>query len=80
MVLWTLLGDIAVLLSGSLFLEGLFSRFRQSALMGYWLADMTLVGRVVFRSWDLRRRSSPLPSLGVPCCYSASAWDFSWAA
>ncbi len=44
MNLWTILGDIVVLLSASLLIGGLFSRFGQSPLVGYLLAGMMLGG------------------------------------
>lgn len=44
MDLWTILGDIVVLLAASLMLGGLLSRFGQSPLVGYLLAGMLLGG------------------------------------
>lgn len=44
MDLWTILGDIIVLLGASLLIGGLFSRFGQSPIVGYLLAGMLLGG------------------------------------
>ena len=44
MDLWTLLGDIVVLLAASLLLGGLLSRLGQSPLVGYLIAGMFLGG------------------------------------
>jgi len=44
MDLWTLLGNIVVLLAASLLLGGLLSRFGQSPLVGYLVAGMLLGG------------------------------------
>ncbi len=73
MDLWTLLGDIIVLLAACLLLGGLFSRFGQSPLIGYLLAGMALGGRAVYRSWAQSTKSKRSRNWAWPCCFSVWA-------
>mgnify|MGYP001812264034 CR=1 FL=1 len=64
MDLWTLLGDMVLLMTASLLIGGLMSRFGQSPLVGYLLAGIQLMHHRLLKTekwnWYLQDVVSPL--------------------
>jgi len=77
MHLWTLLGDIIVLLAACLLLGGLFSRFGQSPLIGYLLAGMALGGPGSLHVVGSEHEIEAIAELGVALLLFSLGLEFS---
>ncbi len=77
MNLWTILGDIVVLLSASLLMGGLFSRFGQSPLVGYLLAGMMLGGPGSIHAVGSEHEIEAIAELGVALLLFSLGLEFS---
>lgn len=77
MDLWTLLGDIIVLLAACLLLGGLFSRFGQSPLVGYLLAGMALGGSGSIHAVGSEHEIEAIAELGVALLLFSLGLEFS---
>jgi CPA2 family monovalent cation:H+ antiporter-2 len=77
MELWTLLGDIVVLLSACLLLGGLFSRFGQSPLVGYLIAGMVLGGPGSIHAVGSEHEIEAIAELGVALLLFSLGLEFS---
>jgi len=75
--LWTILGDIVVLLSASLLIGGLFSRFGQSPLVGYLLAGMMLGGPGSIHAVGSEHEIEAIAELGVALLLFSLGLEFS---
>ena len=78
MNLWTILGDIVVLLSASLLMGGLFSRFGQSPLVGYLLAGMMLGGPGSIHAVGSEHEIEAIAELGVALLLFSLGLEFSF--
>jgi monovalent cation:H+ antiporter-2, CPA2 family len=63
--LWTLLGDIVMLLAACLLAGGVLSRFGQSPLIGYLLAGMLLGGPGSLHAVGSEHEIEAIAELGV---------------
>ncbi|MBI2477344.1 MAG: cation:proton antiporter [Planctomycetia bacterium] len=77
MDLWTLLGDIVVLLGACLLLGGIFSRFGQSPLVGYLLAGMVLGGPGSIHAVGSEHEIEAIAELGVALLLFSLGLEFS---
>lgn len=77
MDLWTLLGDIVVLLAASLLLGGLLSRFGQSPLVGYLIAGMLLGGPGSLHFVGSEEEIEAIAELGVALLMFSLGLEFS---
>ena len=77
MDLWTLLGDIVVLLAASLLLGGLLSRFGQSPLVGYLIAGMLLGGPGSLHVVGSEEEIEAIAELGVALLLFSLGLEFS---
>ena len=77
MDLWTLFGDIIVLLAACLLLGGLFSRFGQSPLIGYLLAGMALGGPGSLHVVGSEHEIEAIAELGVALLLFSLGLEFS---
>lgn len=77
MDLWTLLGNVVVLLAASLLLGGLFSRFGQSPLVGYLIAGMMLGGPGSFHVVGSEEEIESISELGVALLLFSLGLEFS---
>lgn len=77
MDLWTLLGDIVVLLASSLLLGAIFSRLGQSPLVGYLLAGMVLGGPGSIQLVKSERDIEAIAELGVALLLFSLGLEFS---
>ncbi len=78
MDLWTLLGDIVVLLAASLLIGGLFSRFGQSPIVGYLLAGMMLGGPGSIQAVSSEHEIEAIAELGVALLLFSLGLEFSF--
>ena len=79
MELWTILGDIVVLLGASLLVGGLFSRFGQSPIVGYLLAGMLLGGPGSIHAVSTQHEIEAIAELGVALLLFSLGLEFSIA-
>lgn len=77
MELWTLLGNIVVLLAASLILGGLFARFGQSPLVGYLIAGMMLGGPGSLNVVGSEEEIESIAELGVALLLFSLGLEFS---
>ncbi|REJ71542.1 MAG: sodium:proton exchanger [Planctomycetota bacterium] len=77
MELWTILGDVVLLLSASLLLGGVFSRFGQSPMVGYLLAGMALGGPGSLHVVGSEREIEAIAELGVALLLFSLGLEFS---
>lgn len=77
MELWTILGDIVVLLAACLLLGGVFTRFGQSPLVGYLLAGMLLGGPGSVHAVGSEREIEAIAELGVALLLFSLGLEFS---
>jgi CPA2 family monovalent cation:H+ antiporter-2 len=75
--LWLILGDIVILLSASLLIGGLFSRFGQSPLVGYLLAGMVLGGPGSIHAVSSQLEIEAIAELGVALLLFSLGLEFS---
>lgn len=79
MDLWTLLGDIVVLLAACLLFGGFFARFGQSPLVGYLLAGMLLGGPGSIHVVGSEGEIEAIAELGVALLLFSLGLEFSFA-
>lgn len=79
MDLWTILGDVVILLGGSLLVGGLFSRFGQSPIVGYLLAGMLLGGPGSIHAIRTQHEIEAIAELGVALLLFSLGLEFSIA-
>ncbi|WP_145203201.1 cation:proton antiporter [Thalassoglobus polymorphus] len=77
MDLWPILRDIVVLLGACLLVGGLFSRFRQSPIMGYLLAGMLLGGPGSIQLVGSEQPIEAIAELGVALLLFSLGLEFS---
>lgn len=77
MELWTILGDIVVLLAASLLVGGIFSRFGQSPLVGYLLVGMLLGGPGSIHAVGSEHEIEAIAELGVALLLFSLGLEFS---
>lgn len=77
MDLWTILGDIVVLLAACLLLGGLFSRFGQSPLVGYLVAGMLMGGPGSVNAVGSEHEIEAIAELGVALLLFSLGLEFS---
>lgn len=77
MDLWTILGDIVILLAACLLLGGLFSRFGQSPLVGYLFAGMLLGGPGSVHAVKSEHEIEAIAELGVALLLFSLGLEFS---
>ena len=77
MDLWTLLGDIVMLLGACLLVGGLFSRFGQSPLVGYLFAGMLLGGPGSIHVIGSQHEIESIAELGVALLLFSLGLEFS---
>ncbi len=77
MELWTLLGDIVVLLGASLIMGGVFSRFGQSPIVGYLFAGMALGGAGSLNLIGSEHEIEAIAELGVALLLFSLGLEFS---
>ncbi len=78
MDLWTILRDVVVLLGASLLVGGLFSRFRQSPIVGYLLAGMALGGPGSIHAVSTQNEIEAIAELGVALLLFSLGLEFSF--
>ena len=78
MELWTILGDIVVLLVACLLLGGLMSRLGQSPLVGYLIAGMLLGGPGGFQLVKSNEEIEAIAELGVALLLFSLGLEFSF--
>lgn len=78
MDLWTLFGDIVVLLAACLLLGGLFSRIGHSPLVGYLFAGMVMGGPGSLHAIGSESEIEAIAELGVALLLFSLGLDFSW--
>jgi CPA2 family monovalent cation:H+ antiporter-2 len=76
---WVLLADIVVLLAASLLLGAVFSRFRQSPLVGYILAGMVLGGPGSIQVVRSPQAIEAIAELGVSLLLFSLGLEFAWS-
>jgi len=79
MDVWVILGDIVILLAGSLLLGGLLSRFGQSPLIGYLVAGMLLGGPGSIHAIRSEHEIETIAELGVALLLFSLGLEFSLA-
>jgi len=77
MELWTLLGNIVILLGASLLVGGLFSRFGQSPIVGYLVAGMVLGGPGSLQLIGSEHEIEAVAELGVALLLFSLGLEFS---
>lgn len=77
MDLWIILGDIVMLLAASLLAGGLFSRFKQSPLIGYLFAGMLLGGPGSLHLVRSEHEIEAIAELGVALLLFSLGLEFS---
>ena len=77
MELWTVLGNVVVLLGASLLVGGLFSRFGQSPIVGYLLAGMLLGGPGSIHAVSTQHEIEAIAELGVALLLFSLGLEFS---
>ncbi len=77
MDLWGILGDIVVLLAASLLLGGIFSRMKQSPVVGYMLAGMLLGGPGSVHLVGSQHEIEAIAELGVSLLLFSLGLEFS---
>jgi K+:H+ antiporter len=75
---WNLLIEIVILLSGCLIMGTLFSRLKQSPLVGYLLAGMLLGGPGSLRIIQAESDIEAIAELGVSLLLFSLGLEFSW--
>ncbi|MCA9310485.1 MAG: cation:proton antiporter [Phycisphaerales bacterium] len=78
MDVWTLLFDMALLLTGALLAGGLCSRLGQSPIVGYLFAGMILGGPGSVDLLDLQDDIAAIAELGVSLLMFSIGLEFSW--
>lgn len=78
MELWTILGNVVILLGASLLVGGLFSRFGQSPLVGYLLAGMMLGGPGSIHAVSSEHEIEAIAELGVALLLFSLGLEFSF--
>lgn len=79
MNLWVILGDIVLLLGGSLLIGGLFARAGQSPIVGYLLAGMLLGGPGSIHAVSSQHDIEAIAELGVALLLFSLGLEFSVA-
>jgi len=77
MDLWTIIGDVVILLGASLLIGGIFSRFGQSPIVGYLLAGMLLGGPGSIRAVSSEHEIEAIAELGVALLLFSLGLEFS---
>lgn len=77
MDLWTILGDVVILLAASLLVGGLFSRFGQSPLVGYLFVRMLLGGPGSIHAVSSEQEIEAIAELGVALLLFSLGLEFS---
>lgn len=77
MELWTVLGNVVILLGASLIVGGLFSRFGQSPIVGYLLAGMLLGGPGSIHAVKSQHEIEAVAELGVALLLFSLGLEFS---
>ncbi|MEZ6131026.1 MAG: cation:proton antiporter [Planctomycetaceae bacterium] len=77
MDLWTILRDVVVLLGACLLFGGVFSRFRQSPIVGYLLAGMLLGGPGSVHAVGSEQEIEAIAELGVALLLFSLGLEFS---
>ncbi|MCA9214675.1 MAG: cation:proton antiporter, partial [Planctomycetales bacterium] len=77
MDLWIILRDIVVLLAACLLVGGVFSRFRQSPIVGYLLAGMFLGGPGSVHAISSEHEIEAIAELGVALLLFSLGLEFS---